>query len=42
VGKGWEVVERRHNQHSAPFDVQSYKNCLAYCMERNKPYFDRD
>ena len=42
VGKGWEIVQRRHHQHSAPFDEQSYKKCLAYCMERNKPYFDKD
>ena len=42
VGKGWEIVERKYKQHSRPFDDEAYRNCLNYCMERNKPYFDRD
>jgi hypothetical protein len=42
VGKGWEIVERRNNHDRDGFSEENYKSVFNYCMERNKPYFDRD
>jgi hypothetical protein len=42
VGKGWEIVERRYQHEKGEFNGDEYRKCLAYCIERNKPYFARD
>ena len=42
VGKGWEIVERKFNKSERPFNDEEYRNCLAYCMERNKPFYNAE
>lgn len=44
VGQNWEIVERRHNRNADNqlFNEQEYRDCLAYCLERNKPFFNAE
>lgn len=42
VGQNWEIVERKFNNSKRPFDEEEYRNCLAYCLERNKPFYNAE
>lgn len=42
VGDGWEIIERKYNRSERAFNDQEYRDCLAYCLERNKPFYNAE
>jgi len=39
VGQDWEIVERKYNRSERTFNAQEHRELLAYCLERNQPFF---
>jgi hypothetical protein len=42
VGQDWEIIERKHHSTERTFNDQEFRDCLAYCLERNKPFFNAE
>ena len=42
IGQNWEIAYRKYNNSTRPFNDEEYRNCLTYCLERNKPFFNAE